>query len=105
MPRRRTVIYEWPKKRACANARTLAAPLQASPVRRFSDDAHAVPCRGFVSLFLIQFPALLTQEGHEVHMANDGPSGLRAALTFRPDAEVITSSGKSTAARSMRYNS
>jgi hypothetical protein len=25
---------------------------------------------------------LLTQHGHDVHMANDGPSGLRAALTF-----------------------
>ena len=28
---------------------------------------------------------LLTQDGHEVHLANDGPSGLKAALTFRPD--------------------
>jgi DNA-binding response OmpR family regulator len=32
---------------------------------------------------------LLTQDGHEVHLANDGPSGLHAALTFRPDIGLI----------------
>jgi len=32
---------------------------------------------------------LLTQDGHEVHLANDGPSGLQAALTFRPDIGLI----------------
>ena len=32
---------------------------------------------------------LLSQDGHEVHMANDGPSGLQAALTFRPDVGLL----------------
>jgi DNA-binding response OmpR family regulator len=32
---------------------------------------------------------LLTQDGHEVHMANDGPSGLTAALTIRPDVGLL----------------
>jgi PAS domain S-box-containing protein len=32
---------------------------------------------------------LLTQDGHEVHLANDGPSGLKAALTFRPDIGLL----------------
>ena len=32
---------------------------------------------------------LLTQDGHEVRMANDGPSGLQAALTFRPDIGLL----------------
>jgi hypothetical protein len=86
------------RKNTCRSAPAFASATFLRRRRRSS-------CRGFVSLFLIQFPALLMQEGHEVHMANDGPSGLRAALTFQPDAEVITSPGKSTAARSRRYNS
>ena len=32
---------------------------------------------------------LLTEDGHEVHVANDGPSGLQAALTFRPDIGLL----------------
>jgi PAS domain S-box-containing protein len=32
---------------------------------------------------------LLTQDGHEVRLANDGPSGLTAALTFRPDIGLL----------------
>jgi DNA-binding response OmpR family regulator len=32
---------------------------------------------------------LLAQDGHEVHVAHDGPSGLRAALTFRPDVGLL----------------
>jgi CheY-like chemotaxis protein/anti-sigma regulatory factor (Ser/Thr protein kinase) len=32
---------------------------------------------------------LLTQDGHQVHVANDGPSGLRAALEFRPDVALL----------------
>ena len=32
---------------------------------------------------------LLTQDGHKVHAANDGPSGLKAALTFRPDIALL----------------
>ena len=32
---------------------------------------------------------LLTQDGHEVHLANDGPSGLKAALTFGPDIGLL----------------
>ena len=32
---------------------------------------------------------LLTEDGHEVHLANDGPSGLKAALTFRPDIGLL----------------
>ena len=32
---------------------------------------------------------LLTQYGHEVNLANDGPSGLRAALTFRPNIGLL----------------
>jgi CheY-like chemotaxis protein len=32
---------------------------------------------------------LLTQDGHEVHLANDGPSGLQAVLTFRPDIGLL----------------
>ena len=32
---------------------------------------------------------LLVQEGHEVHLAHDGPSGLEAALTLRPDAALL----------------
>src|SRR5579862_6211640 len=32
---------------------------------------------------------LLTQDGHKVHAANDGPSGLEAALTFRPDIALL----------------
>ena len=32
---------------------------------------------------------LLTQDGHEIHLANDGPSGLKAALTFRPDIGLV----------------
>jgi PAS domain S-box-containing protein len=32
---------------------------------------------------------LLTQDGHEVHLANDGPSGLKAALTFRPEIGLL----------------
>jgi PAS domain S-box-containing protein len=32
---------------------------------------------------------LLTQDGHEVHLANDGPSGLTAALSFRPDIGLL----------------
>jgi PAS domain S-box-containing protein len=32
---------------------------------------------------------LLTQDGHEVRMANDGPSGLEAAMTFRPEVALL----------------
>jgi len=32
---------------------------------------------------------LLAQDGHEVRLANDGPSGLNAALTFRPDIGLL----------------
>ena len=32
---------------------------------------------------------LLAQDGHEVQVAHDGPSGLRAALTFRPDVGLL----------------
>jgi PAS domain S-box-containing protein len=32
---------------------------------------------------------LLTQDGHEVHLANDGPSGLKAALTFQPEIGLL----------------
>ncbi len=32
---------------------------------------------------------LLTQDGHEVHLAKDGPSGLKAALTFQPDVGLL----------------
>jgi CheY-like chemotaxis protein len=32
---------------------------------------------------------LLAQDGHEIQMENDGPSGLRAALTFRPDVGLL----------------
>ena len=32
---------------------------------------------------------LLAQDGHEVHVAHDGPSGLRAALSFRPDVGLL----------------
>jgi PAS domain S-box-containing protein len=32
---------------------------------------------------------LLTEDGHQVHLANDGPSGLKAALTFRPDVGLL----------------
>jgi two-component system, chemotaxis family, CheB/CheR fusion protein len=32
---------------------------------------------------------LLTEDGHEVYLANDGPSGLQAALTFRPDIGLL----------------
>jgi PAS domain S-box-containing protein len=32
---------------------------------------------------------LLTQDGHEVQLAKDGPSGLQAALTFRPDIALL----------------
>jgi PAS domain S-box-containing protein len=32
---------------------------------------------------------LLAQDGHEVHLANDGPSGLKGALTFRPDIGLL----------------
>ena len=32
---------------------------------------------------------LLSQDGHEVQVAHDGPSGLRAALTFRPDIGLL----------------
>jgi two-component system CheB/CheR fusion protein len=32
---------------------------------------------------------LLTQDGHEVRTANDGPGGLQAALTFRPDIALL----------------
>jgi PAS domain S-box-containing protein len=32
---------------------------------------------------------LLTQDGHEVQMAKDGPSGLQAALTFCPDIALL----------------
>jgi PAS domain S-box-containing protein len=32
---------------------------------------------------------LLTQDGHEVKMANDGPSGLEAAMTFRPEVALL----------------
>jgi two-component system, chemotaxis family, CheB/CheR fusion protein len=32
---------------------------------------------------------LLAQDGHEVHVAHDGPSGLRAALTFRPEIGLL----------------
>jgi DNA-binding response OmpR family regulator len=32
---------------------------------------------------------LLTQNGHQVQVAHDGPSGLRAALTFRPDIGLL----------------
>jgi PAS domain S-box-containing protein len=32
---------------------------------------------------------LLRTEGHEVEVAHDGPSGLRAALTFRPDIGLL----------------
>jgi CheY-like chemotaxis protein/two-component sensor histidine kinase len=32
---------------------------------------------------------LLTHEGHEVHEAVDGPSGLEAALTLRPDVALL----------------
>jgi two-component system CheB/CheR fusion protein len=38
--------------------------------------------REMLSLFLVE-------DGHEVHLANDGPSGLRAALTFRPDIALL----------------
>ena len=32
---------------------------------------------------------LLTEDGHEVHLANDGPSGLQGALSFRPDIGLL----------------
>jgi len=32
---------------------------------------------------------LLAQDGHEVRVAHDGPSGLRAALSFRPDVGLL----------------
>jgi PAS domain S-box-containing protein len=32
---------------------------------------------------------LLAQDGHEVRVAHDGPSGLQAALTFRPDVGLL----------------
>jgi two-component system CheB/CheR fusion protein len=32
---------------------------------------------------------VLTQDGHEVHLAKDGPSGLQAALTFQADVGLI----------------
>ena len=32
---------------------------------------------------------LLTRNGHEVRMAIDGPSGLQAALAFRPDVALL----------------
>ncbi len=32
---------------------------------------------------------LLSQDGHEVQVARDGPTGLRAALTFRPDVALL----------------
>jgi len=32
---------------------------------------------------------LLAQDGHEVQVAHDGPSGLQAALTFRPDVGLL----------------
>jgi two-component system CheB/CheR fusion protein len=32
---------------------------------------------------------LLTEDGHEVQMAKDGPSGLQAALTFQPDVGLL----------------
>lgn len=32
---------------------------------------------------------LLEQDGHEVELANDGPSGLEAALNFRPDVGLL----------------
>jgi len=32
---------------------------------------------------------LLTQDGHEVHLAHDGPSGLQAVLTFRPEIGLL----------------
>jgi two-component system CheB/CheR fusion protein len=32
---------------------------------------------------------LLRTEGHEVEVAHDGPTGLRAALTFRPDIGLL----------------
>jgi PAS domain S-box-containing protein len=32
---------------------------------------------------------VLTEAGHEVHVAHDGPSGLRAALSFRPDVALL----------------
>src|SRR5205823_1225873 len=32
---------------------------------------------------------LLAQDGHQVHAAHDGPSGLQAALTFRPDVGLL----------------
>jgi CheY-like chemotaxis protein len=32
---------------------------------------------------------LLTQDRHEVKMASDGPSGLEAALSFRPEIAVL----------------
>ena len=32
---------------------------------------------------------LLTQDGNEVQLAKDGPSGLQAALTFRPDIALL----------------
>jgi CheY-like chemotaxis protein len=33
--------------------------------------------------------ALLLADGHEVHEANDGPSGLAAARAVRPDVAII----------------
>ena len=32
---------------------------------------------------------LLTEDGHEVKLANDGPSGLEAAMTFRPEVALL----------------
>ena len=32
---------------------------------------------------------LLTQDGHELRLANDGPSGLEAALSFRPEIALL----------------
>ena len=77
---------------------TVRLPTIPAPIARARDQVSAVSAEYKPRRVLVvednddlreMLDILLTQDGHEVHMANDGPSGLQAALSFRPDIALL----------------
>lgn len=77
---------------------TVRLPAMAAPTVNVDEQIPAIAAPGKPRRVLIvednedareMLSFLLAQDGHEVQVAHDGPSGLRAALTFRPDVGLL----------------